>query len=146
MDPLLGKAIETAIEKAVTLAYEKITKADSLAREDVIRCKIYLEAAQAAIQGLENEHDAILNQAEVCRFDQRDQILALNGRILDYLNLDRFRDVLWNVHAGLMECRTALQANNERLLILSGIREKQQGNYRLCWHTRNAGAIHRRLT
>jgi hypothetical protein len=52
--------------------------------------------------------------------------VALQGRVLDYLHLDRFRDVLWNVHAGLRGCRTALQANNERLLILPGIREKRQ--------------------
>lgn len=118
--------IETIIETTVKALGEKINEAEGFAREDVKRCKIYLEAAQAAIQGLENEYDAILNQAEICRLDQRDQIQSLRGRIRDYLYLDRFRAVLWDVHAGLRGCRAALQENNERLLIFPWIRERRQ--------------------
>lgn len=107
------------------ILYEQISKAEKYSQDDVARCKIYLDTAQTAIQGLENEYDEILNEAETCRLDQLDKILSLQKRILDYLQLDRFRDVLWKVHAGIRGCRTALQGNVERKW-LSGTKEKRQ--------------------
>lgn len=126
MDPLLGKIAATMLEKAVTSLTAQITQAQAFANDDVRRCKAYLETARDAIQALENEYDAILNQAEVCDLGQRQQILDLQQRLLDYLHLDRLRNVLWDVHAGLKGCRNALQENNERFLILPGVREKRQ--------------------
>mgnify|MGYP006909078608 CR=1 FL=1 len=126
MEAVVGGVGGTMIDKTVEILSGKIEKAKNTEIEIVKRCQIYLEAASVAIQGLENEHDAILNQAEICRLDQRQQTQGLEKRILDYLSLDRFRGVLWDVHEGLKGCRTALQNNNERLLILPGVRGARQ--------------------
>jgi hypothetical protein len=97
MEPLLGK---TALEFAVDRATELLEQAKSRREEELARCTSYLEAALAAIEGLEREYDEILVDAR----NVGDDIIRtadLQRRIDSYLTVDRLRPRLHDAIAGL---------------------------------------------
>ena len=97
MDPLLGK---TALDVAVDRATDLLRSAKERREEDVARCLGYLDAALAAIEGLEQEYDAILVEAGLVGGDPA-RITALERRIDTYLKVDRLRPRLHDAIVGL---------------------------------------------
>jgi hypothetical protein len=100
MDPLTAKAGETALSFAADRAAGLLREARERHAEDAGRCEKFLEAALAAIEGLEREYDEILVEARHVR-DDAARAAALERRIDVYLTVDRLRPRLKEAIDGL---------------------------------------------
>jgi len=93
--------METKVTEAAVLAAEHIKRAGSPAASAAERCIAYLEAAEAAIDGLETEYDELLIEAKFCDLTTRTDREELDKRIERYLHLDILRPQLQKATAGL---------------------------------------------
>lgn len=100
MDPVTAKVGQTALGFAVDQAGEHLREARNRRADDAGRCEKYLEAALAAIEGLEREYDEILIAATHVGSDA-DQVASLRRRIDEYLKVDRLRPRLHEAIEGL---------------------------------------------
>lgn len=100
MDPLAAKGGETALRFAADRAADLLKQARERQVEDVGRCEKFLEAASAAIDGLEREYDEILVDARHVGEDSG-RTDALARRIDLYLTVDRLRPRLQESIEGL---------------------------------------------
>ncbi len=112
VDPI----VSTLVAKAVELAQNKLSEAKQFTVQNVQRCQSYLEAARAAINGLEAEYDAILVEAKWCDPNQVEEMKDLYRRIDAYLYGEHLRPLLRQSIDGLQACHAALQANADQFL------------------------------
>ncbi len=125
MDPVaieLGKtALEFAFKKAV--AYNK--KAEENKDNLLVAIKNYLEAALAAIQGLENEYQLILTQAAYCRINNEGQVQSLRARIRNYLMVHKLIQELETARIELEKCGKRLRKEANRWFLREKAHEEK---------------------
>jgi hypothetical protein len=93
--------MKTKVSEAAALAAEHIKRAGSPAASSAERCIAYLEAAEAAIDGLETEYDELLIEAKFCDLTDPTDREELDKRIERYLHLDILRPQLQKATTGL---------------------------------------------
>ena len=87
-------ALGTALERALTLAEDHLSKAQAVESANIAACVEYLRAVQSAMSGLEDELDEILIETKLVARFYWDKRAALYERIDRYLNRDRLRPLL----------------------------------------------------
>jgi hypothetical protein len=94
----------TALETAIKLAEQYLAEGMAIAKRNAESCVRFLQAAQFALRGLEDEVDQILIEAKVVagfEWKRRPQLLK---RIDDYLNRYRLAPVLGEAVKRIGEC------------------------------------------
>jgi len=99
--------LTTALEKALDVGHRYLREAENQSQYNVRACIAYLEAARAAIRGLEEELDEILIETEtVVSFPQEwEKRPDIFERINSYLNRDRLRPILDSSLVGIDHCQ-----------------------------------------
>src|SRR5205814_3440131 len=97
----------TALELALRLAEKYLDEARAIRRQNAASCVRYLQAAQTALEGLEDEVDQILTEAKIVARFQWDRRPELLKRIDDYLNRYRLAKVLGQSVQGIRGCQEA---------------------------------------
>src|SRR5262245_29646441 len=124
MEPAtLVSAASPIIQRAAELAKSKLDTADQLAAGDAKRYVSYLEAALAAIRGLENGYIDILVEAMHCRVDQAEQMDHLATRIEQHLWREALRPHLVDAIARLEKGREALAQHADRVFLWPGVKK-----------------------
>ena len=114
----------TAMAKAIELAEQYLAEARSIAKANVASCIRYLQAAQAALHGLEDEVDQILIEAKIVSRFQWERRPDLLIRIDEYLNRYRLAPVLGEAITGIEECHEFAKRDAESFFQL----RKQEKN------------------
>jgi hypothetical protein len=104
MDPLIITALGTALEQALAVGENHLSKARAVKSANVAACVEYLRAVQSAITGLEDEVDEILIESKLVARFYWDKSAALYERIDRYLNRDRLRPLLDQAIQGIISC------------------------------------------
>jgi hypothetical protein len=100
----MGDLQITALEKAIELAERYLAEARVIAKTNALSCIRYLQAAQAALRGLEDEVDSILLEAKIVARFQWEGRSDLLKRIDEYLNRYRLAPVLGQAIEGIEAC------------------------------------------
>src|SRR5215472_3374768 len=112
VDPI----VSILVTKAVETAQNKLNEAQQFTAQNVQRCQSYLEAARAAIDGLEAEYGAILSLAKMSDLNPVEEKKDLYKRLDAYLYEEHLRPLLRKSVSGLQACHDALQANADQFL------------------------------
>lgn len=105
---------------------ELLQKADAFAADDAKRYAAYLEAARAALHGLEQEYQEIVVEANHCQLDRPEQVAALRKRIEDYLHVKKLREILDDAVMGVDIGRATLEGYATRWYLSLTPAKKQQ--------------------
>ncbi|MGC1294700.1 MAG: hypothetical protein WA869_06645 [Alloacidobacterium sp.] len=105
---MLEPILTTALEKAVSMGSRYLDDARKEVRQaeknNVASCIKFLEAARAAVLGLEDELDEILIEAGMVARYEWECRSELFARIHNYLNRDRLRPILDGSLQGVSAC------------------------------------------
>jgi hypothetical protein len=121
MGPLVGAALGAV--SPISKAIEQINKLIELIAEKKITVndseyyRRWLEVAMLAIQGLEGEYEAILQQAYGCDITDAKQKSDLENRINGYINGEHLRPKLKEALGHLKKGQDVLKEHAERLLL-----------------------------
>ena len=97
--------------KEINRYREKISRYE---KDDVQACKLYMEMAKTAIDGLVKEAQSILLQARTMDIDHTQEINNLDKRIDNYLYTDNLRPALNDAISGLKGISDAMEKHAER--------------------------------
>jgi hypothetical protein len=111
-EALLG----TPLSVAVKTATEWIERARQKEAGTAERCAAYIEAAYAAVHGLEAEYDDIVSSAATLDPVNASQRQSLLTRIDSFLTQDNLRPELVRAAEGLKEARDSLRRNSAGFL------------------------------
>jgi hypothetical protein len=100
----MGELLVTALGKALEMAGKSLAEARAVPKRNVVSCIRFLQAAQHALRGLEDEVDAILVEAKIVARFQWEARVGLLRRINAYLNRYRLAPVLDEAIKGIKEC------------------------------------------
>src|SRR5687768_16945253 len=105
-----AEVAKTALETALMLATTYLQRAAEQRRQSARACIWYLEAARAAIRGLEEEADEMLIRAMVLgRFESdAEHERQLFERVSSYLGVDKLRPKLADALEGINQCHNEL--------------------------------------
>jgi hypothetical protein len=111
--------LQTALNQALQLGNQRLREAQEVGDNNMVACIAYLEAARAAIRGLEEELDEILVEAKrVASFSQTwENRPDVFKRINEYLNRDRLRPVLDQSIEGIDRCSQAARDDSRRFFV-----------------------------
>jgi hypothetical protein len=104
MEPMITTGLVTALEKALKIGNDYLSKAGAIKSANIAACVEYLRATQSAITGLEDEADEILIDAKMVARFHWEKREALCERIESYLNRDRLRPILDQAIEGITSC------------------------------------------
>jgi hypothetical protein len=125
MADVMSNLASTALSKALGIASEHLKSVREVERENISGCLKFLEAASAAVTGLESEVDEILIDAKtIGRFGWDNEHRGVLHRRLDsYLNKSQLQDVLNQAVHGLDACLQAASRDAAGFFQLPRVRE-----------------------
>jgi hypothetical protein len=128
MEEIPARLLITALEKAVDVGSQYLHEAENMRQDNVLRCIAYLDAARAAIRGLEEELDEILIETKLVvsfpqDWEKRPDIFR---RIDSYLNRDRLRPILDDSLVGIERCQRVAAANPASFFQRSSVGEQRK--------------------
>jgi hypothetical protein len=109
----MGDILITALEKALEMAGKLLEEARAIPKRNAVSCIRFLQAAQYALRGLEDEVDDILVEAKIVARFQWEARAELVRRIKAYLNRYRLAPILDDAIEGIKECREFAQNDAE---------------------------------
>ncbi len=126
MEPMVMELGKTALEFAfkVAFGYNKLAKEnkDNL----LLATRNYLEAALAAIQGLENEYQEIITKTKYCNLADQGQVQSLKKRIRGYLKVHKLLPELETASIGLEDCKKRLRKESSKTFLRYRVQEERE--------------------